>query len=84
MSKETRIDRLKKIIKPYVEDTNKLEQIDESTKFIDDLAINSAHLVDIILDVEDAFDIRIENDEMEQMLDVGAALQIIEKKTASS
>ncbi|MDR9400624.1 MAG: acyl carrier protein [Psychroflexus sp.] len=84
MSKANRIDRLKEIIKPYVEDADKLKDIDESTKFIDDLAINSAHLVDIILDVEDAFDIRIENDEMEQMLDVGAALQIIDKKTASS
>lgn len=84
MSKANRIDRLKEIIKPYVENADKLKDIDESTKFIDDLAINSAHLVDIILDVEDAFDIRIENEEMEQMLDVGAALQIIDKKTASS
>lgn len=84
MRKTNRIDRLKEIIKPYVEDADKLKDIDESTKFIDDLDINSAHLVDIILDVEDTFDIRIENDEMEQMLDVGAALQIIDKKTASS
>ena len=81
MSKKDRIQRLKEIIKPYVEEKHRMEQIDESTKFIEDLAINSAHLVDIILDVEDAFDIRIENDEMENMLDVGTALRIIDEKT---
>jgi len=81
MSKTDKLNRLKEIIKPYVEDTQKLKDIDESTKFIDDLAINSAHLVDIILDVEDVYDIRIENEEMENMLDVGTALQIIESKT---
>jgi len=81
MSKNDKLNRLKDIIKPYVEDTQKLNNIDESTKFIDDLAINSAHLVDIILDVEDVYDIRIENEEMENMLDVGTALQIIESKT---
>jgi len=81
MSKNDKLNRLKDIIKPYVEDVQKLNDIDESTKFIDDLAINSAHLVDIILDVEDVYDIRIENEEMEKMLDVGSALQIIESKT---
>ena len=81
MSKTDNLNRLKDIIKPYVEDAQKLNDIDESTKFIDDLAINSAHLVDIILDVEDVYDIRIENEEMEKMLDVGSALQIIESKT---
>ena len=84
MSKTDKLNRLKDIIKPYVEDAQKLNDIDESTKFIDDLSINSAHLVDIILDVEDVYDIRIENEEMEKMLDVGSALQIIESKTDGS
>jgi len=83
MSKTDKINRLKEIIKPYVEESSKLDHIDESTKFIDDLAVNSAHLVDIILDVEDAYNIRIENEEMENMLDVGSAIQIIESKTDS-
>ena len=82
MNNTDRLNGLREIIKPYVEEVQKLEQIDESTKFIDDLAINSANLVDIILDVEDVYDIRIENEEMEQMLDVGTALHIIEKKTS--
>ncbi len=47
-----------------------------------DLNINSANLVDIILDVEDAFEIHIDNESMEKMLTVKATLDIIEAKLA--
>jgi acyl carrier protein len=43
------------------------------------LNINSANLVDIILDVEDAFQIHIDNESMEKMMNVKATL-IIETK----
>jgi acyl carrier protein/phosphopantetheinyl transferase (holo-ACP synthase) len=42
----------------------------ENTDFISDLNINSANLVDIILDVEDHFKIHIDNESMEKMVDV--------------
>ena len=74
------VDNLKTIIKPYVNDKERLENINPDTEFIKDLEINSANLVDVILDVEDKFDIRIENDEMEKMLSVGASLEIIQSK----
>ena len=54
----------------------------EETDFINDLKINSANLVDIVLDVEDAFEISIDNESMERMLDVKSALEIIETKLA--
>ena len=74
------IAKLKLIVKPYVNHTENFENLDENTEFIKDLEINSANLVDIILDVEDEFDIRIENEEMEKMLSVGASLEIIQSK----
>ena len=45
--------------------------------------INSANLVDIVLDVEDAFDIRLENDDMDQMQTVNDAMAIIDAKLKS-
>jgi acyl carrier protein len=36
--------------------------------------------VDIILDIEDEFDIRLENEDMEQMLDVKSAMTIVNSK----
>ena len=60
------------------------ENISEGTDFINDLKINSANLVDIILDVEDEFGIEIDNESMEKMLSVKSAIDIIETKLAES
>ena len=83
MEKADFISKLKKILEPYVQDQSAFQALSEDTEFIRDLKINSANLVDVILDVEDEFDIRIENDEMEQMLSVKAAMDIVESKLSN-
>jgi acyl carrier protein len=80
LSQDEIIAKLKQIVKPYVNNFESFDSLNEQTEFIKDLDINSANLVDIILDVEDEFDIRIENDDMEKMLSVGASLEIIQSK----
>ncbi len=82
MREENLINKLKIIIKPYVKNEEKLENLTEKTDFITDLMINSANLVDIVLDIEETFDITIDNESMEKMLTVEAALQIIETELA--
>ncbi|MBF6608017.1 MAG: acyl carrier protein [Flavobacterium sp.] len=81
MNREETTTRLKSIIKPYVRNEEAFHNLTEKTDFINDLQINSANLVDIILDIEEAFDIVIDNEAMERMLNVGAALEIIDAKT---
>ncbi len=83
MKKEELIAKLKTIVEPYIQDEEAFKHLSEETTFIGDLKINSANLVDVILDVEDEFDIRIENDEMEKMLSVKAAMIIITSKITS-
>ena len=73
---------LKEIVKPYIQNQEAYDQLNESTDFINDLKINSANLVDIVLDIEDKFDIEIDNESMEIMLDVKSALQVINSKLA--
>ena len=80
MNKEELITKLKTIIEPYIQDEEAFNTLSEDTDFIKDLKINSANLVDIILDIEDAFDIRLENEDMEQMMDVKSAMEIIISK----
>ena len=82
MDKTEIIQRLKTIVKPFVINKDAFESIDENTDFIKDLNINSANLVDIVLDVEEAFGIEIDNQSMERMLSVKATLNIIETKLA--
>lgn len=76
------IARLKPIVSTYVEDKEQLENLSETTDFIKDLRINSANLVDIVLDVEEEFGIVIDNLSMEKMLSVGASIDVIETKLA--
>ena len=76
------IEKLKAIVKPYIQDESAFQNMSESTDFINDLKINSANLVDVVLDVEDEFDIEIDNESMEKMLDVSSAIDIIQSKLA--
>jgi acyl carrier protein len=80
MNNEELISELKTIIKPYVQDQNAFENISDSTDFVKDLKINSANLIDIILDVESKFNIVVDDESIEKMLTVGAAVDLIKRK----
>lgn len=73
-------EQLKNIVGPYVQNKKGLKEFNDNTHFIRDLEVNSANLVDIILDVEDEFDIEIDNDSMEGMMTVEDAKKIIRQK----
>jgi acyl carrier protein len=83
MDKEEILEKLKSIVKPFVNNQEAFTDFTENTDFITDLNINSANLVDIILDVEDVFEIHIDNESMENMIDVKSTLSIIETKLAA-
>ena len=80
MTKEELIIKLTAIVKPYIQNEEAFKGLNENTDFINDLEINSANLVDVILDVEDEFNIEIDNDSMEKMLSVKATIEIIRIK----
>jgi acyl carrier protein len=75
---------LKVIISPYTENKAALENISETTDFLTDLKINSANLVDIILDIEEKYGIVIDDVSMAKMLNVKAAVEIIAHKQAEN
>jgi len=74
------LPKLKKIVTPYTQNKIALKDFGSETDLINDLQINSANLVDVVLDVEDEFNIEIDNDSMDGMLTVGDAVAIIRKK----
>jgi len=82
MNKEAIIEQLKTIVKPFVKNQVAFDNLTEETDFITDLQINSANLVDVVLDVEDAFKIVIDNESMEKMVSIKATLEIIQEKLA--
>ena len=78
------VSSLEKIVSPYVQNEPAFKNFDMNTDFLKDLEINSANLVDIVLDVEDEFNITIDNDSMDNMLTVQDAVSIIKEKKAEA
>ncbi len=78
------VEKLKGIVKPYIKNEEAFNNLDEQTDFLNDLRINSANLVDVILDIETEFNIIIDNESMEKMLNVKAAMDIINNKLAEN
>ena len=80
MAREEILSELKKVISPYTTNKHMLEGIDDQTDLIKDLKINSANLVDIIIDAEAKYDIEIDYDSADKMVNVGTCIDVISEK----
>ena len=74
------LDKLKEIIKPYLGVKMELDSLTGAESLVEDLRINSAHIVDIIIDIESAFDILIEDESINKMNSVNDSIDVIKKQ----
>jgi len=77
-------DRVIKIISEFVKEPERLENVSMDTLIIQDLKVNSARLVDIIIQSEDAFDIAIDDDDADQIKSIGDAVRVVERKLVAA
>lgn len=84
MSSQEIFNQLVPIITMYLPDDVSPEDIQLESDLTAELNINSAHLVDIVLDVEDTFSIVFANEDMETLHTVQDAITIIQKKTTTN
>ena len=77
MSRQEILEGLKSVLAPYTMDKEALNSMNDETEFIKDLKINSANLVDIIIDAEDRYDIEIDPDSAEKIHNAGSCIDII-------
>ncbi len=75
-------ERVVKILTPYVKNQEALDGVSLETHILDHLKVNSARLVDVVLEFEDAFDIEIADDDVDSVETVGDAVRLIEAKAA--
>ncbi|MEO8117174.1 MAG: acyl carrier protein [Bacteroidota bacterium] len=80
MDRKSILAELKKVLAPYTEDKGLLNNINEETDLIKDLKINSANLVDVIIDAESKYNIEIDMDSAEKMFRVGNIIDVINEK----
>lgn len=74
------IEQVLEIIKPFVKNTAALENTTGDTRIMEDLGVNSARLVDIVLEFEDKFGVEIDNDSADRVQTLGDAVQVIQEK----
>jgi acyl carrier protein len=68
------------ILRVYTKDQALLEKATLDTHILDDLKVNSARLVDVIIKCEDVFGITVEDDEADKIRTIGDAVMIIKQK----
>ena len=73
------IEKLKEIIADVL--NVEVNDITEDTTFVDDLGADSLDIFQIIMGIEETFDIEIDNDDAEQISTVGDAVEQIKNAT---
>ena len=80
MTRDEIFAKVIEIVKPFVKNQDALTTINLDTNILEDLKVNSARLVDIILNFEDEFDIEVEDEDADAVNTVGDAVALIEEK----
>jgi len=80
MDRRNILEELKKVLYPYTENKELLQNINDDTNLVKDLKINSANLVDIIIDAEAKYNIEIDFDSAEKIITVGNCIDAIAEK----
>ncbi|MCP5055291.1 MAG: acyl carrier protein [bacterium] len=73
-------ERVVKILTPYVKDQDALAKVSAGTNILEDLKVNSARLVDVVLAFEDEFDIEIADEDVDVVNTVGDCVGLIAEK----
>jgi acyl carrier protein len=73
-------ERVVKILTPWVKNDSALESVAMETNILDDLKVNSARLVDVVIAFEDDFDIEIADEDVDKVGTVGDAVNLIVSK----
>ncbi len=82
MSQTETFDRVVEILTPYVKNREALAGVSAETSILEDLKVNSARLVDVVLAFEDRFDIEIADTDVDEVNTVGDAVRLICSKAA--
>ena len=58
------------------------EEVSRSASFIDDLGADSLDIVELVMSMEEEFDVEIPDEDVEQMKTIGDAIGYLERRVA--
>jgi acyl carrier protein len=68
-----------RIISKHAKNEDALKSISTDTHIVKDLQVNSARLVDIVLDFEDTFNLEISDDDADRINTIGDAVKLVKE-----
>lgn len=73
-----------RIITPFARNAEALKAVSDSTRILEDLQVNSARLIDIVLAVEDEFGIAIDDSLADRVRTLGDAARIVVERSGGT
>jgi len=80
MNEEQIYGKVVDLISPFAKNTEAVKVMSRDSKILEDLEVNSARLVDIVLAFEDEFEIEVEDEAADEIWTIGDAVKLIDKK----
>jgi len=77
MERKEVFEKVVKILTPHVKNQAALAGVSDATHILDDLKVNSARLVDVVLAFEDEFDIEIPDEDVDSVNTVGDCVGLV-------
>ena len=77
MQRKEVFEKVVKILTPHVKNQAALAQVSDATNILDDLKVNSARLVDVVLAFEDEFDIEIPDEDVDAVNTIGDCVNLV-------
>lgn len=80
MEQQAVFQKVVEILSRYIKDASLLAQADGSTRIVEDLDVNSARLVDVVLALEDEFDVEVDDATVNAIRTIDDAVEVIRRQ----
>lgn len=82
MEKSEIFKKLVDIVSPFAKDKDALSKVSDQMSILKDLKVNSARMVDIILKIENTFNIEVGDGDTDKVRTIGDAVNYIQSKSS--
>ena len=77
MDQKEVLEKVVAILKPFAKNQEALAKAGLETSIMKDLKVNSARLVDVVLEIEEKFGIQVKDEEADKVRTVGDAVNLV-------
>jgi acyl carrier protein len=84
MDQKEVFEKVVAILKPFAKNKDALASVALDTAIQKDLKVNSARLVDIVLEIEDIFGIQVKDEDAEKVRTIGDAVNLVLTQRANA